>query len=117
MNNIPDWSQKEKLNCRIMIACLILFFSRHPVLLVSNRPEFYQNGKFALRLDHIYNLPIFIPSLSLFILTILLFQNVQFHAISSKFIRTVSQATFGVYLTHNIGITLSRPVLQFCVLI
>jgi len=58
-------------------------------------------------------LPIFIPSLSLFILTILLFQNVQFHAISSKFIRTVSQATFGVYLTHNIGITLSRPVLQF----
>ena len=113
MNNIPDWSQKKKLNCRIMIACLILFLAGILFCWYRTGLEFYQNGKFTLRLDHIYNLPIFIPSLSLFILTILLFQNVQFHAISSKFIRTVSQATFGVYLTHNIGITLSRPVLQF----
>lgn len=64
--------------------------------------EFYADGKFSLKLDNIYGLHIVLSAAGLFIFVFLLFRNVRFSGWFAKFLTVVSNATFGIYLTHYI---------------
>lgn len=74
--------------------------------------EFYENGKFSLSLDNIYGLPIVLYSSGLFIFVFLLLKNVSFSGWFAKALTIISNATFGIYLTHYIIIKETNPILQ-----
>lgn len=74
--------------------------------------EFYENGKFSLSLDNIYSLPIVLYSSALFIFVFLLLKNVNFSGWFAKVLTIISNATFGIYLTHYIIIKETNPVMQ-----
>lgn len=75
--------------------------------------EFYENGKFSLSLDNIYGLPIVLYSLGLFVFVFLLFRNVNFSGWFAKLLTIISNATFGIYLTHYIIIRKTNFISQF----
>lgn len=74
--------------------------------------EFYENGKFSLSLDNIYGLPIVLCSSGLFIFVFLLLKNVSLSGWFAKLLTIVSNATFGIYLTHYIIIKEASPILE-----
>lgn len=108
-----DWLQNNKRRRIAITVSIILFFAGIIFCWHRTGLEFYQNGKFFLRLDDAFNLPITIYSAAFFLSIILIFQHIQFPAVIVKPLCIVSQATFGVYLIHNIGISLTQPILQF----
>lgn len=74
--------------------------------------EFYENGKFSLSLDNIYSLPIVLYSSGLFVFVFLMFKNVNFSGWFAKLLTIISNATFGIYLTHYIIIRETNSLSQ-----
>lgn len=74
--------------------------------------EFYENGKFSMSLDNVFNLPIVLYSSALFTFVFLLLKNVSFSGWFAKALTIISNATFGIYLTHYIIIKETNPILQ-----
>ena len=113
-NYVVKWIDRfGKGKTAVCLTCSVLLIGGILFSWFLTGQEYYQNGKFVLKLDNVYNLPITVYSTALFLLALLLFQKRKISKSVAKIVCTISQATFGVYLIHNVGIMATRRILNF----
>lgn len=109
---LPDYTNTSIKKRRTLAISAFVFLTSILFCFYKTSLEFYNNGNFSMSLDNVFNLPIVLCSSALFVFVFFLLKNVTFSERFAKLLTIVSNATFGIYLTHYIIIKETSPILE-----